>query len=513
MKAKLTRREALRASAVGLATMSLGLPTVARGANSKDVGELRLNLKPAFELSPYLYMQFMEPLGATDGSVEAAWDHGQQAWRNDVVDVTRELEPTMLRWGGIYTDFYRWREGVGPRDDRPTMVNQMWGGIESNQVGTAEFCDFSRRVNAEPLMCVNFESDGRKNYATYHGQSRTGDVREAAEWVAYCNDPDNAERRGHGHEKPFNIQFWQLGNETSYDNRGFDLETTIRKTNEFARAMRDVDPNLKLIAWGDSGWASRMADETGDQIDLLAFHHMFNPDSRDEPVLEGERYRRDPSATWSVLMDAWKHNDAKIRDVRESLDGRGIPLAMTECHFAIPGRNRCDVLSTWAAGVSYGRILNNHQRHGDVLRIATAADFCGTRWQVNAVMIPTPHGKSYLMPVARVMKLYRHHIGKHALAIEKCPSDLDVVASRTDNKIFLHVVNTRQREAVDLGLALGDAKIASATSFEIVDDPMIEVSDLNDSKVMQIRKRSLAADGRWTIPPASVSAIEVELAA
>ena len=87
---------------------------------------------------------------------------------------------------------------------------------------------------------------------------------------------------------------------------------------------------------------------------------------------------------------------------------------MTECHFAIPGRNRCDVLSTWAAGVSYGRILNNHQRHGDVLKIATAADFCGTRWQVNAVMIPVPHGNAYLMPVARVMKLYRHHIGKQA---------------------------------------------------------------------------------------------------
>ena len=138
-------------------------------------------------------------------------------------------------------------------------------------------------------------------------------------------------------------------------------------------------------------------------------------------MLRGETYRRDPAATWEVLMEAWKHNDAKIREVRESLDGRQIPLAMTECHFAIPGRNRCDVLSTWAAGVSYARILNNHQRHGDVLKIATAADFCGKRWQVNAVMIPTPHGQSYLMPVARVMKLYRHHIGSHAVEVKSCP--------------------------------------------------------------------------------------------
>ena len=75
---------------------------------------------PLFELSPYLYMQFMEPLGATDGSVEAAWDHLSDRWRDDVVAVTRELAPTMMRWGGIFADFYRWREGVGPRDTRPS---------------------------------------------------------------------------------------------------------------------------------------------------------------------------------------------------------------------------------------------------------------------------------------------------------------------------------------------------------------------------------------------------------
>ena len=102
---------------------------------------LAIDTSPLYELSPYLYMQFMEPL-ATDSSVEAAWNHLQDAWRADVVETTRELEPTMLRWGGIYTDFYRLCEGVGPREKRPPLVNLMWGGIESNQVGTAEFVEF-----------------------------------------------------------------------------------------------------------------------------------------------------------------------------------------------------------------------------------------------------------------------------------------------------------------------------------------------------------------------------------
>ena len=131
---------------------------------------------PLFELSPYLYMQFMEPLGATDGSVEAAWDHLADRWRDDVVAVTRDLAPTMMRWGGIFADFYRWREGVGPRDKRPPMLNLLWGGIESNQVGTAEFVGLSRTVGAEPLICVNFESDGRQQYMKAKGSVRTADA-------------------------------------------------------------------------------------------------------------------------------------------------------------------------------------------------------------------------------------------------------------------------------------------------------------------------------------------------
>jgi alpha-L-arabinofuranosidase len=449
----------------------------------------------------------------TDSSVEAAWDHQRDAWRRDVVEVTRDLEPTMLRWGGIFTDFYRWREGVGPRNGRRPMINAMWGGIESNQVGTAEFVDFARQIHAEPLMCVNFESDGRRQYETVKGEDRSGDAQEAADWVAYCNDPDNAERRGHGIHEPLTIRYWQLGNETSYDNRGFDRKTAVAKTIEFAKAMRAVDAGIQIIAWGDSGWAAPMYDMAGDYVDMLAFHHMFNPDSRDEPVLQGELYRRDADATWQQLMGAWKIHDRKIRGVRDSLEGRKIPLAMTECHFAIPGRDRCDVMSTWATGVAYGRMLNTHERHGDVLKIATAADFCGTRWQVNAVMIPVPRGKSYLMPVARVMKLYRHHIGSHSVDVDACPDGLDVAASRSANTLFLHVVNTSRTDGASAELSVPGASVVSAVAHQIVDDPMVEVSELNSDDVMQVREATLPLDGNWSFPAASVTAVEVKLAA
>jgi alpha-L-arabinofuranosidase len=511
MAPNLTRRDAVKSLvAAATATAMTGART-ATAASAPSL--LQVDAAPRFELSPYLYMQFMEPLGVTDSSVEASWDHLHDRWRPDLIEATQDLAPTMMRWGGIFTDFYRWREGVGPRGKRPPMINLMWGGLESNQIGTAEFIEFCREVKSEPLMCVNFQGDGRQQYREAKGSIRWGDAQEAADWVAYCNDPENAERRGHGIADPLTIRYWQLGNETSYDNRGFNKQQTIEKTVEFSKAMRAVDPSIKLIAWGDSGWARDMHEAAGEHIDMLAFHQMFNPDDDRNPVLKGERYRRDPAATWECLMNAWRINDAKIRETREGLDGRDVPLAMTECHFAIPGRDRCDVLSTWAAGVSYGRILNNHQRHGDALKIATAADFCGTRWQVNAVMIPVPHGRSYLMPVARVMKLYRHHIGEKAVDVLQAPDGLDAVASRTGDKLFLHVVNTRRDHSVNAQFDVPGATVVGATAFEIVDDPVTEVSDLNSGEVMQIKKRQLAADGNWEFPAASVTAVEIDLAA
>jgi alpha-N-arabinofuranosidase len=512
MTLKPTRRDALRALGLTAAAVAAEVRCRALG-DSPAVPTIDLDLKPRYELSRHLFMQFMEPLGVTDSSVEAAWDHNRDAWREDVIEATRGLEPTMVRWGGIFTDYYRWREGTGPRDKRPTMANLMWGGLESNQVGSAEFIDFCRQVNADPLICVNFESDGRHQFKQAKGSVRTADAREAAEWVAYCNDPDNKERRGHGLADPLTVKFWQIGNETSYDASGFNRETAIDKTLEFAKAMRAADPSIKLVAWGDSGWAPHMIERTGDQIDLLAFHHMFNPDDERQPVLRGELYRRDPDATWHQLMGAWRRHDAKIREVRESLGARKMPLAMTECHFTVPGRNRCDVMSTWATGVAYGRMLNNHQRHGDVLKIATAADFCGTRWQVNALMIPVPHGKAYLMPVARVMRLYRHHIGAHAVEVASAPDGLDVVASRDERKLYLHVVNTKRERSIATQLNAEGLESAKAMCFEIVDDPMVEVSELNSDSVMQVKRRELPPQGRWEFPAASVSAVEIELAA
>jgi alpha-N-arabinofuranosidase len=507
-----TRRDFVKAVGIGAAAVTLADASASTGPTT-----LRVDPEPLHDLSPHLYMQFMEPLGTTDGSVAAGWSFARNHWRQDLVDATKALAPPMLRWGGCWASYYHWREAVGPRDKRVPVYNICWGGLDTSQIGTAEFVDFCRQTACEPLMCVNFESDGKPYFANCPtGSNRFGDAKEAADWVSYCNDPDNAERKAHGHKDPLTIKWWQLGNETSYGSE-WDGEICGRKTVEFAKAMRARDPDLTFIGWGDRDyqgnfWAERVLEIAGEHIEYIAFHNMFDPGAGDPDFpLKGNEYRKDPARTWDALMNSWKGHDRLIREMRQRTDAYDVPLALTECHFAIPGRNRCEVLSSWAAGVAYARFANLHERNGDKLKIATLADFCGTRWQVNAIMIPVPGGPSFLLPVALVMSLYRHHSGENAVTVAAAPADLDVTASRTGDRVYLHVVNTNRTRSVAADLGVQGKSIRSGRVFELAQDPTFEVIEMTVEE-LQVKEKSLPTDGLWTFPAASVSAVELDLA-
>src|SRR5437763_11533295 len=184
------KRSASLAGVVVAANQIKALAQTQAEAAARSGGAVVIDPKPLFDILPHLYMQFMEPLGVTDSSVEAARDYNRDDWRKEFVETTADLAPGMMRFGGLFSRYYKWREGIGPAAKRPWMRNYVWGGKETNRVGTHEFVDFCRRVNAEPLYCVNFLSDGEQRYRNTKEGDRTGDAREAADWVSYANDPD-----------------------------------------------------------------------------------------------------------------------------------------------------------------------------------------------------------------------------------------------------------------------------------------------------------------------------------
>lgn len=124
--------------------------------------------------------------------------------RNDVVNALKEIQIPNLRWpGGCFADEYHWQDGIGPREQRPKMVNTHWGGVtEDNSFGTHEFMDLCEQLGTEPYICGNVGS---------------GSVEEMSKWVEYLTfdgiSPMAELRRKNGRDKAWKVQFWAVGNE------------------------------------------------------------------------------------------------------------------------------------------------------------------------------------------------------------------------------------------------------------------------------------------------------------
>jgi alpha-L-arabinofuranosidase len=522
------RRTFVRIAGAGTGALSLD-PAAALGRGPRSDAHpapatLLVDPRPRFEFSPHLYMQFMEPLGATDGSVEASWDHDRDDWREDLVAATRDLGPDVIRWGGLFTRYYKWREGVGPTAERPWMYNHVWGGRESNRVGTHELVDFCRRVGAEPMLVVNFLSDGHREYArTVHGQDRRGDAREAADWVSYANDPDDAERIRHGVREPYGVKLWQLGNETNYSRDGFSLDEAIAHTLEFARAMRQRDPSIQLIGWGDDAlhdgdfWAPAMLRRAGEHLDQVAIHMMGMIPASPDTLLRGFEYQKDPAGAWDELLEMTGRVERRLHTVRQIMQehGPGKGLAITEGHLSLNPHNANPILQEWLSAVYHARTLNLYERNGDLVTMSTGADFAGTRWTVNAVQIPVPRGRSFLLPVAVVTRLYKRHRGAHGAAVAEVPAYLDVAASRDPDRVYLHVLNTSFHRPVETTLAVQGLRVRGGRVWEIApEDPRAYV-DRNNPTTFDPVERTLPAGDlpSWRFPPRSVSAVELDLEA
>lgn len=526
-----TRREWLRNCALFTAASTLYCDPTSRTSAQNSIARqgapnvIEVDPRPLFDVSPYLYMQFMEPLGTTDGSVEAAWDYDRDEWRKDFIAITKDLSPGLIRWGGLFSRYYKWREGVGPIRTRPAMYNYVWGGVETNRVGTDEFVSFCRTVGADPLLCVNFLSDGdRRFWKTSRGEARSGDASEAADWVSYCNDPDNRERIAHGHAPPYGVKLWQIGNETSYGKEAFTKGEAITHTIEFARAMKARDKSIALIGWGDKNhssedggfWANDLLRRAGEHLDYVAIHMMNQVPKRRPTGLRGFEYQKDREAAWNELQELAddverrvSEFEAQVREVKNDFK-----IAITEGHLSLSPHNACPILQEWLSGVFHARSLISYLRHGANVKIATAADFQGTRWTVNAVMLPVPRGSSYLMPVGSVMSLFKRHCGEQGVKVLTSPSDLDLAASLTGNKLYLHAASRRYSGAVEAAFTVRGKSIAGGRVFEISPPDLSSYVNQDQPDVFTPREKTLGngAVFKWKFPAASVSVVELELA-
>src|SRR5215207_234782 len=206
-----------------------------------------------------------------------------RGFRRDVLDLVRELGPTIMRYpGGNFVSGYNWEDGVGPVEARPKRLDLAWFSTEPNTFGTNEFVDWCRAAEVEPMLAVNLGT-------------RAGDA--ARNLIEYCNHPGGTHysdlRRSHGYEEPHAIKFWCLGNEMDGPWQ-MEYKTATQYglvAKEAAKMMRWIDPTIELSACGSSGrnmpsfgrWEDEVLEHTFEHADYISLHTYLNNYARSTP--------------------------------------------------------------------------------------------------------------------------------------------------------------------------------------------------------------------------------------
>ena len=427
--------------------------------------------------------------------------------RRDVAEKIQLLKPAFIRWpGGNVAQDYRWLWGVGPRDERITWSNLSWKNEpEPGDFGTDEFVAFSRAVGAEPSITVNVEGRG----AT---------VEEAAAWVEYCNGPATSKygamRAANGHAAPFNVKYWEVGNEIWGDwVRGHsDAETYARNYNRYAKAMRAVDPSIKLIAVGDNNmkWNRTVLSAAGTSIDYLAIHHYYGRrEAANDPL--------NLMARPLFFERFYKEVEQLLREL--SLDGR-VKLAINEWGLDLPIERQYSMESAL-----YGaRLMNVFERMGHLVEMSAVSDLVNG-WP-GGIIQAGRHGV-FVSPLFFVNQLYNEQRGDERLASDvKSPvfntsregtgiPYLDATVSRSSDgrKIFIKAVNTSPSAALVTTITIQGAIPAARAEMKTLTAPSLTTSnDFSRPDAVSIQKSVLRSVRPFvvTLPKHSVSVITID---
>lgn len=455
-----------------------------------------------------------------------------KGWRRDVSELVKALRPNIIRFpGGCYADGYHWKDGIGPRDKRPATPNLPWSKmpedyrltdrpevthsrlIETNDVGIDEFMDLCKYAGSEALICVNFGS---------------GTPEEAAEWVEYCNGDVNtkygAMRTKNGHPEPYRIKYWEVGNEIygSWEIGGTNVENYAERYMDFYKAMKAVDPSIKVIAVGwDKKWNERLLEITGEYIDYLDIHlypgagiDLFSNSNEDI-------YR-------SILSQVYSC-EKFIQGVIEDIKGAGLQdkLKIAVCEWNYTGgdwgSNRVR-LGTLGDALFSASMLNMFQRYSDWVKIANFSNLTNAWW---ASCIRTNNSESHVTPCYRVLQLYSNYCGDIPLIVdidcEKYKINnlevpyLDAMATMDSSgkRVIITIVNRSDKLTVPAEIRLKDLSInPSKAKVIILSGPSMEsLNDFEFPNLIELKTLEImvAENFEYAFPASSLTLIEVPL--
>ncbi|AGB41663.1 alpha-L-arabinofuranosidase [Halobacteroides halobius DSM 5150] len=335
--------------------------------------------------------------------------------RTDVLEALKKLDIPVLRWpGGCFASEYHWKDGVGPREERPEIINTLWGGVvENNHFGTHEFFDLCDRLGAEPYICGNVGS---------------GTVQEMQQWVEYMTfdgqSPMADWRRENGRDEPWKLKYFGVGNENWGWGGFMRPEYYADLYRRYQTFVRDYGDNeIYRIACGanvdDYNWTDVLMREASDFMDGLSFHYYVHPGGWDNKkaatgFAEDEWFetmqktlRMDELLTkHSTIMDKYDP-DKEVGLIVDEWGGWYKVKEGTNPGFLYQQNTLRDAL---LAGVT----LNIFNDHSDRVQMANIAQ------TVNVLqsMVLTDKEKMILTPTYHVFEMYKVHQDATLLSLD-----------------------------------------------------------------------------------------------
>ena len=275
----------------------------------------RITVHPDYrigEISRRLFGAFLEPIGSmVNGSMynpkHPAADG--QGLRSDFYGALKEAGlPAVRLPGGNFVSGWQWKDSIGPKEQRKTHLDMAWFQYISNDVGHDEYLQWAEKAGAEAVYTVNLG---------------TGTLQDAADCVEYTNFPGGTWwsdlRRKNGHEKPYGVKTWCLGNEMDGPWQIASYERDPRSygilAHETSKAMKWVDPTIETVACVSSSpflnhypeWDRQALEECYETVDYISLHHYHSaPPDMPEALLAGYQAFEDYIRTEIALCDYMK---------------------------------------------------------------------------------------------------------------------------------------------------------------------------------------------------------------
>ena len=473
------------------------------------------------QIDPKIYGVFMEPIQISgrrglpdspqlntlygtlyDPSSPLANEDG---FRKDYIDAMKELKVTNMRWpGGNFLSGYNWEDGIGPKNKRPARINMAWGGIDNNEVGTDEWFKLNKAMGSENIVCVNLG---------------LGTIMEAAHWVEYCNYKRGTYysdlRAKNGHPAPYHVKIWDLGNEM--DGLPWELghknaEDYVEIAREAAKAMKAVDPSIKLVASGSSyyslgtwdDWNRKILTGLGDRVDYISIHSYWE-NSPDYYTLMG--------ASAKIFEERINITENEIQTV-SALKGFKNPIGISVDEYGSFGRSFLNVLPV-------AQSLNSFIRHADEVKMANYTALTG-------LLASDPKNGTFKSPLFYTFKLFSNNCrGSSVDTYVVCDTfntekykgipflDVTSTYSSETNTVYINVVNRNKDNTITAeimntsGAFTGKAEASVLNAASLTEPFTFEKRD----QYAPVKKEAEVKNGNltYTFPPHSFTQIKLSV--